>query len=195
VDPECDAAFQQLKQALTSAPILVVPCDEGQYVLDTDASDTALGAVLQQEQNGKLHVVGYASRTLNPTESRYCITHCELLGVVVGFKKYRQHLLGRPIIVWTDHAALKYLLTTPEPVGQQGRWLDLLSEYDITIHHRPGRFHGNSDALSRCPCERSSETDCQQCRRATPALAAAPVSCDALPADSTTVLPAPLRFL
>jgi len=78
-------------------------------VLDTDASDTALGAVLQQEQNGKLHVVGYASRTLNPTESRHCITRRELLGVVFGLKKYRQHLLGRPIIVRTDHAALKYL--------------------------------------------------------------------------------------
>jgi len=71
----------------------------------------------------------------------------------------------------------------------------LLSEYDITIQHRPGRVHGNSDALSRRPCERSSETDCQQCRRATLALATAPVSCDALPADSTNVLPAPLCFL
>jgi len=77
--PECDHAFQQLKQALTSAPILVAPCD-GQYVLDTDASDTALGAVLQQEQGGKLHVIGYASRTLTPAEARYCITCRELLG-------------------------------------------------------------------------------------------------------------------
>ena len=58
---ECENAFQQLQHALTSTPILVAPCDEGQYVLDTDASDTALGAVLQQEQNGKLHVIGYAS--------------------------------------------------------------------------------------------------------------------------------------
>ena len=115
--------------------------------------------------------------------------------MVFGLKKYRQHLLGRPIIVRTDHAALKYLLTTPEPVGQQGRWLDLLSVYDITIQHRPGRVHGNSDALSRRPCERSSETDCQPCRRATPALAAATVSCEALPAESSDALPAPLRFL
>ena len=102
---ECEHAFQQLKQALTSAPILVAPCD-GQYVLDTDASDTALGAVLQQEQGGKLHVIGYASRTLTPAEARYCITRRELLGVVFGLKKYRQHLLGRSIIVRTDHAAL-----------------------------------------------------------------------------------------
>jgi len=68
-------------------------------VLDTDASDTALGAVLQQEQGGKLHVIGYASRTLSTAETRYCITRRELLGVVFGLKKYQQHLLGGPIIV------------------------------------------------------------------------------------------------
>ena len=91
---ECETAFQELKRALSSTPILVALCDDGQYVLDTDASDTALGAVLQQEQNGKLHVIGYASRTLTPAEARYCITRRELLGVVFGLKKYRQHLLG-----------------------------------------------------------------------------------------------------
>jgi len=62
-------------------------------VLDTDASDTALGAVLQQEQGNKLHVIGYASRTLSPSEARYCITRRELIGVVFGLKKYRQYLL------------------------------------------------------------------------------------------------------
>jgi len=193
--PECETAFQQLKYAPTSAPILVAPCDEGQYVLDTDSSDTTLGAVLQQEQNGKLHVVGYASQTLSPAEARYCITHRELLGVVFGLKKYRQHLLGRPIIVRTENAALTYLMKMPEPLGQQGRWLDLLGEYDITIRHRPGRVHGNSDALSRRPCKRSLETDCQQCRRATPTPAAVPISCDALPTDGPTALLVPLRFL
>jgi len=122
-------------------------CDGGQYVLDTDASDTALGAVLQQEQNGKLHVIGYASRTLTASEARYCINRRELLGVVFGLKKFRQYLLGPEIIVQTDHAALTYHRNTPEPIGQQGRWLDFLEEYDITIHHRPGRAHGNCDAL------------------------------------------------
>jgi len=72
--PACEAAFQELKRALTSAPILVAPCDEGVYVLDTDASDSAVRAVLQQEQQGKLHVIGYASKALTPTETRYCIT-------------------------------------------------------------------------------------------------------------------------
>jgi len=56
-------------------------------------------------------------------------------------------------------------MKTPEPIGQQGRWLDLLAEYDITIQHRPGRVHGNSDVLSRRPCERVGDSDCRQCRR------------------------------
>ena len=148
-----------------SAPILVPPRDEGKYVLDTDASDTALGAVLQQEQDGQLRVIGYASRALTNAERRYCITRKELLGVVYGLKKYRQHLQGRQIVVRTDHAALTFLKNTPEPIGQQGRWLDLMAEYVIEIQHRPGRAHGNSDALSRRPCERNGGKECQQCLR------------------------------
>jgi len=90
----------------------------------------------------------------------------ELLGVVYGLKKYRQHLLGREIVVRTDHAALTFLKKMPEPVGQQGHWLDLLSEYIIEIQHWPGRTHSNSDALSRRPCERNSGCkECQQCLR------------------------------
>jgi len=174
-------------------PILVAPCDSGQYVLDTDASDTAVGAVLQQEHGNYLHVIGYASRTLNPSEARYCITRRELLGVVFGLKKYRQYLLGQKIIVRIDHTALAYLMNMTEPIGQQGRWLDLLGEYDITIQHRPGRAHGNSDALSRHPCERSIKTS-QQCSRATLALAADLVVCEELPVDSSSEFPAPIRF-
>jgi len=81
---ECETAFQALKERLTSAPILVPPRDEGRYVLDTDTSDQALGAVLQQEQDGQLCVIGYASRTLTTAKRRYCITRKELLSVVYG---------------------------------------------------------------------------------------------------------------
>ena len=91
-----------------------------------------------------------------------------MLGVVFGLKKYRQHLLGRKILVRTDHAALTYLKRTPEPIGQQGRWLDLIAEFDIErIEHRPGRVYSNSNALSRRPCEREEEEPCQQCLRGT----------------------------
>ena len=127
---------------MTSAPILVAPCDEGRYTLDTDASEAALGAVLQQEQDGQLKVIAYASRALSRTERRYCITRKELLGVVFGLKQFRQHLLGRSFTIRTDYAALTFLKRMPEPIGQEGRWLDLLSEYNFEIQHRPGRAMG-----------------------------------------------------
>jgi len=78
-DQDCEAAFLALKERLTSAPILVSPCDEGQYVLDTDASDTA---------HGQLCVIGYASHDLMNAERRYCVTRKELLGFVYGLKKH-----------------------------------------------------------------------------------------------------------
>jgi len=105
-----------------------VPHNTGTYVLDTDASDHVLGAVLQQEQDGELRVIAYPSRALSNTEQQYCITRRELLRMVYGLKKFRQHLLRWSIIVRTDHAALTYLMKMPEPIGQQGRWLDLLLE-------------------------------------------------------------------
>ena len=117
-------------------------CDEGQYVLDTDASDTALGAVLQQEQDGKLHVIGYASRTLTPAEARYCITRRELLGVVFGLKKYRQHLLGRPIIVRTDHTALAYLMKTPEPLDNRDEGWICWGSTTLQFNIDQGEFMG-----------------------------------------------------
>ena len=113
----------------------------------------------------RLCVIGYASRTLTPAERCYCITRKELLGVVYGLKKYRQHLQGRRVVVRTDHAALTFLKNTPEPIGRQGRWLDLMAEYVIKIQHRPGRVHSNSDALSKRPCERNGGKECQQCLR------------------------------
>ena len=147
---------------------LVAPRDEGPYVLDTDVSNYALGVVLQQWQDNKLCVIAYGSRSLTPAERRYCITRKELLGVVYGLKRYRQHLLGRETTVRTDHAALQYLMRTPEPIGQQGCWLDLLSEFQPKIEHRAGKNHGNSDALSRRrPCERDDMEKCTQCHSCT----------------------------
>ena len=136
------------------------------YVLDSDASDEALGLVLQQKQDGALKVIAYANRALQPAERSYCTTSKELLAVIYVLKHFRQFLLARRIVCRTDHAALTSLFRTPEPVGQQARYLDLLGEYDMEIVHRPGASHQNGDALSRCPCERTEEdTACRQCRR------------------------------
>ena len=149
-----------MKSSLTSAPILAPPRDEGLYYLDTDASNVALGAVLQQEQDGQIRVIAYASRGLSNAESNYCTTRKELLAVIFGLKKFRQHLLGRPICVRTDHAALTYLMKTPEPIGQQARWLDVISEFDMKIVHRPGRVSSNADGLSRRHCARGPRPCC-----------------------------------
>jgi predicted aspartyl protease len=161
------AAFEQLKMCLTTAPVLGTPRDVGTFYLDTDACDQGLGAVLSQEQEGELRLVAYASRSLTRAERVYCTTRKELLAIVFGLKQFRQYLLARQFVIRTDHAALQSLRKSPEPIGQQGRWLDLIEQFSYTIQHRAGRSHSNADSLSRRPCERElPETQCKQCRQA-----------------------------
>ena len=157
-------AFQELKNRLTSAPVLSAPLPEGEYIVDTDASDGALGAVLQQRQDGIIKVIAYASRVLSSAEQSYCTTRKELLAIIFGLKTFRHYLLVIPFTLRTDHAALTSLMKTPEPVGQQARWLDLLAEYNFTILHRAGISHGNADGLSRRPCgdKKCRRSDCAE---------------------------------
>src|SRR5258708_13439558 len=122
---------------------------EGRYVLDVDDSDCAVGAVLQQEQNGQQKVIGYSSRTFNACERKYCITRKELAGLVFGLKQYRQYLLGRKSLVRTDHAALIYLRSAKELIVQQARWLDFIEEFDFDLQHRAGVAQGNPEAMTR----------------------------------------------
>ena len=149
----CDEAFQQLKDLMTSAPILAMPTDEDPYTLDVDASGFGIGAVLSQCQQGEERVICYASRSLSKAERNYCCTRRELLAVVYFVKYFRPYLLGRKFLIRTDHSALTWLRKTPEPIGQQARWCEILEEFDFDIHHRPGKVHGNADALSRKPCK------------------------------------------
>ena len=149
---EHQAAFDDMKVCFTSAPILALPVDGGEYTLDTDASDYAAGAVLQQEQNGQTRIIAYASRAFNDAESRYSTNQKELAAAVYGLKQFRQYLLGRKFSLRTDHAALTYLLTAKDVVGRQGRYLDFLAQFGgMTISHRPGVSHRNADSLSRRP--------------------------------------------
>ena len=80
--PQCKDAFFELKKVLTTAPVLVLPNFHAKFVLDTDASDDGLGAVLSQVVGGREHVVAYASRTLTRAEQRYCATRTEMLALV-----------------------------------------------------------------------------------------------------------------
>jgi transposase InsO family protein len=150
----CHQAFDELKRRLTTAPVLAMPDDEGTYILDTDASNQGIGAVLSQIQAGEERVVAFASRVLSGPERNYCATRKELLAVVTYMKHFRPYLLGgRVFTIRTDHAALQWLRRTPEPVGQQARWLEIMEEFQpFVIQHRPGLRHTNADALSRIPC-------------------------------------------
>jgi len=149
---DAQSSFDALKEALTSPPILAMPNDSGEFILDTDASDTTIGSVLSQIQDGVERVIAYASRSLDKRECNYCVTRKELLSVVHSVKYFKQYLMGRHFKIRTDHAALTWLRHTPEPIGQQSRWLEVLEEYDYSIEHRPGARHGNADGLSRRPC-------------------------------------------
>ena len=98
--------------------------DTEEYLLDTDASDGAIGVVLSQRQDGVERVIAYASRSVDRRKRNYCVTRKELLAVVHFMRYFKQYILGRHSTVRTDHAALIWLQKTPDPIGQQARWLE-----------------------------------------------------------------------
>ena len=158
---QCQEAFSELKKCLISAPVLSLPDFTRQFILDTDACDSGIGAVLSQKQSdGSELVIAYSSRVLSKPEQRYCVTRKELLAALSFIKHFRPYLLGRPFILHTDHGSLTWLYKFRNPEGQLARWLETLQEYDFQIVHRQGRLHGNTDAMSRRPCNQCGR-DCQ----------------------------------
>ena len=149
---ECQLAFDELKSRLVSSPILAYPSPTSMFVIDTDASDFRIGAVLSQQQDGEERVIAYASRALSKAERHYCVTRKEMLAVVYFVKYFRPYHYGQQFLLRTDHGALRWLFNFKEPVGQVARWLQLLAEYNFSIEHRPGRQHNNADAMSKRPC-------------------------------------------
>ena len=149
---ECNSAFETLKKKMVEAPILAHPDFSKEFIIDTDASDVAIGAVLSQKFDEKEYVIAYASRTLTKSERRYCVTKKELLALVHFVKYFRHYLYGKPFTVRTDHGSLRWLMNFKNPEGQIARWIEILAAYDMKIEHRPGRLHRNADRLSRIPC-------------------------------------------
>ena len=134
---------------MTSPPILAYPDFERPFILYTDASSFALGAILSQKDDQKRErVIAYASRTLRPPERKYSATEVECLAVVWAVQYYHHYLHGHKFTVITDHAALAYLKNMKNPVRRLGRWLMTFNSYDMEIINRPGKLHSNVDTLS-----------------------------------------------
>lgn len=121
------------------------------FILDTDASDVGIGAVLSQQEGGLERVVAYGCKTLTKQERKYTTTKKELLSMVTFTKHLKHYLLGKEFVLRTDHNSLQWLHNFQGLEGQLARWVEQLANFQYKIIHRPGKLHSNADALSRLP--------------------------------------------
>ncbi|KAI7955667.1 hypothetical protein MJO29_007066 [Puccinia striiformis f. sp. tritici] len=153
----CQKAFDALKTAFATAPVLKIANPYEAFVLECDCSDFALGAILSQicKTDGELYPVAFLSRSLIKAERNYQIFDKELLAIVAAFKEWRHYLEGNPhrlnAIVYTDHQNLESFMTTKELTRRQARWAETMGCFDFDIVFRPGRESTKPDALSRRP--------------------------------------------
>jgi hypothetical protein len=160
----CQNAFELLRQRLVEAPIIAYPRFDQPFILQLDASDVGLSAILVQkliddDNVTREHVIGYASRTLSPSERNYTATERECLAIVYGCNYYRPYLEGTRFTAVTDHKALKWLHSTKDLNTRLARWAIQIAAYDLDIQHRPGSENGPPDALSRYPLNLNVDDD------------------------------------
>ena len=150
--PECSVAFETLKKKLTNAPIMSTPNFNELFILELDACEYGLGAVLAQEYNKRKFVIAYASRTLSPAERNYSATEREALAIVWATQHFRPYLEGTKVVIRSDCKALQWLKNAKDISGRLARWAMKLSAFQIeNIQYRPGTANANADSLSRNP--------------------------------------------
>ena len=160
---ECQRAFELLKQKLCEAPIVRCPNNSYTYVLQTDASQVGIGAVLSQRTpNGEEYVIEYASRTLNKAERNYSTIEKECLAIIWAVCHFRVYLFGIDFIIQSDHKPLRYLSNMKDLNGRLTRWSLKLQEYNFIIEYRKGSKNGNADALSRYDIREINHIYCSQ---------------------------------
>ena len=148
-DDSCKAAFEVIKIILVQAPIMAaLEWDQGFEVM-CDASDFAMGAVLGQRKEKIFRAIYYASRTFNEEQENYSTTEKEMLAIVFACEKFRPYILGSHVIVHTDHAAIKYLMSKKKAKQRLIRWVLLLQEFDLEIKDKKGCDNVIADHLSR----------------------------------------------
>ena len=154
---DCISAFETLKQALVSAPIIQAPDWSIPFELMCDASDYAVGVVLGQRKDNKPHVIYYASKTLNDAQRNYTTTEKEMLAVVFALEKFRSYIIGTTTTVFTDHSALKHLLSKKETKQRLIRWVLLIQDFLLEFKDKKGVENIVADHLSRIRLESSSK--------------------------------------
>lgn len=145
----CQNAFVELKELLVSKPLLQYPDFSRPFIVTTDASNVAIGAILSQGNIGGDLPIAYISRTLNKAEKNYNTTEKELLAIVWATKQFRPYLFGRRFTIVTDHKPLTWLFNVKDPGARLVRWRLQLEEHEYDIVYKPGTANTNSDALSR----------------------------------------------
>ncbi|KAK8696927.1 hypothetical protein V6N13_113097 [Hibiscus sabdariffa] len=139
------------EEKLISAPVVQPPNWEHPFELMCDASDTSVGAVLDQKIGKEPHVIAYASRTLDSAQRSYSTTENELLAIVFALEKFHSYLLGTNVVVFSDHATLRYLMNKKEAKPRLIYWILLLQEFNLEIKDKKGRENLVADHLSRIP--------------------------------------------
>jgi len=148
-DAECLNAFNLLKTNLVSTPIIAAPNWELDFELMCDASDYAVGAILGQRKNKIFHSIHYASKVLNEHQVNYATFEKELLAIVYALEKFCSYLIGSKVVVYTDHAGIKYLLIKPDSKPTLIRWILLLQEFNLEIKDNKSCENQVADHLSR----------------------------------------------
>jgi hypothetical protein len=142
-------AMQEIKKAVSEAPVLISPDSALPFVISTDASGYAVGAVLQQDQGKGLQPIAYMSKKYLPAERNYPVGEQEQLAIITALKEWRHHVHGNKCTILTDNRALVFLQTQKELSGRQVRWSEVMAQFDLTIEYKPGKENRVADALSR----------------------------------------------
>ena len=150
----CEAAFD--KTMLVSPPIMRSPNWDLPFEIMCDASDYVIGAVLGQREDKKAFVIYYVSKTLNSAQANYTTTEKEFLAIVFALEKFRSYIVGSLVTIFTDHAALKYLLSKQDTKPRLTRWILLCQEFNLTIKDKKGVENVVADHLSQLVPESTS---------------------------------------
>ena len=172
--PAAATAFQSIKDAVTSSPVLAAPNDDLPFRLEADSSDFATGAVLSQQspEDGKWHPIAFFSKSLSPVERNYEIHDKEMLAIIRALQEWRHFLEGarHKFEIWTDHKNLEYFMSSQNLNRRQARWSLTLACFDFVMQHKAGATMGKADALSRRSDHGSSERDNQNITLLTPGM-------------------------